>query len=147
LTLSRIEVPSTGRAYAAQEAKLKERVFEESTKHRWRIFIALFCSTSARLKCSGKNSQVGSDAVLNMVVGAFLALIFFGLPLAIIGLFIASTLDRRGGRPPKRIVFSREYSATTTNHGSDRRRRIIYGQSPAGTRASAERRPARIHGD
>ena len=29
--------------------------------------------------------------MLNMVIGAFLALAFFGLPLAIIGLFIAST--------------------------------------------------------
>jgi hypothetical protein len=87
-------------------------------------------------------------AVLNMVVGAFMALIFFGLPLAIIGLFIASTLDRRGGRAPERMVSSHEYPTSTTNHGGDRRRRIIYGQYPVGTRASAERNTlTRVHGD
>jgi hypothetical protein len=86
--------------------------------------------------------------VLNMVVGAFMALMFFGLPLAIIGLFIASTLDRRGGKPPKRMVSSHDYSASTTNRAGDRRRRIIYGQYPAGTRSSAERNTlTRVHGD
>ncbi len=34
-----------------------------------------------------------------MVIGAFVALFFLGLPLAIIGLFIASTLDRRSPGP------------------------------------------------
>lgn len=86
--------------------------------------------------------------VLNMLVGAFMALIFVGLPLAIIGLFVASTLDRRGGRPPKGLAVSRELSAAgpVANHGSDRRRRVIYGQYSAGTTASAERnRPTRVH--
>jgi hypothetical protein len=136
-----------GGAYVAQEARLKERTFEESTGHRWRIFIAPFLLDKRAIEVQWKEQPSRGDAVLNMVVGAFMALIFFGLPLAIIGLFIASTLDRRGGRPPKRIVSSREYSAATTNRGSDRRRRIIYGQYPAGTRASAEQRPTRVHGD
>ena len=87
--------------------------------------------------------------MLNMIVGAFVALIFLGLPLAIIGLFIASTLDRRGGRPSASFVASQELSvsAPVANHGGDRRRRIIYGQYPAGTRASVTRRPTRVHGD
>jgi hypothetical protein len=86
-------------------------------------------------------------AVLNMVVGAFMALIFLGLPLAIIGLFIASTLDRRGARPPESLASSQEHSASATSLGGDRRRRIIYGQYPVGTKASAERnRPTRVHG-
>jgi hypothetical protein len=84
-----------------------------------------------------------------MVLGAFLALIFLGLPLAIIGLFIASTLDRRAGRPPEDFAASRELSAPAPaiTHGGDRRRRIIYGQYSVGTAASAERnQPTRVHG-
>jgi hypothetical protein len=78
--------------------------------------------------------------VLNMVIGAFLALAFFGLPLAIIGLFIAGTLYRRGARPPEGFAASREpsVSAPVMNHG-DKRRRIIYGQYSTATTASAER--------
>ena len=86
--------------------------------------------------------------VLNMIVGAFMALIFLGLPLAIIGLFIASTLDRRGGRPSAGFVASQELSvsAPVANHGGDRRRRIIYGQYSVGKTASAElNRPTRVH--
>jgi hypothetical protein len=84
-------------------------------------------------------------AVLNMIIGAFMALIFLGLPLAIIGLFIASTLDRRGGRPPEHFVSSmgNPAAALVTN---DRRRRIIYGKHSVDTRALAERpRPTSIH--
>jgi hypothetical protein len=36
--------------------------------------------------------------MLQMVIGAVLALIFLGLPLATIGLFIMSVLDRRNKR-------------------------------------------------
>jgi hypothetical protein len=36
--------------------------------------------------------------MLAMLVGMLLALIFFGLPLAIIGLFVMSILDRRNKR-------------------------------------------------
>jgi hypothetical protein len=39
--------------------------------------------------------------VFAIIVGAVIALIVFGLPLAIIGLFIASILDRRNKRPPR----------------------------------------------
>lgn len=83
-----------------------------------------------------------------MIIGAFMALIFLGLPLAIIGLFIESTLDRRGGRAPAGFAESRESSASafTGKPGGDRRRRIVYGQYSVGTAASAKRnRPIRVH--
>jgi len=71
-----------------------------------------------------------------MIVGALMALIFLGLPLAIIGLFIGSTLDRGGARLPHDFAFAREHSALTTIVGGARRRRIIYGQYPLGSTAS-----------
>jgi hypothetical protein len=86
--------------------------------------------------------------VLEMVVGAFVALIFIGLPLAIIGLFIASTLDRRHAKPPEGHTESREpaVSVSGTNQGNDKRRRVIYGRYSVVTTASAERYEAtRVH--
>jgi hypothetical protein len=85
--------------------------------------------------------------VLDMVIGAFVALFFLGLPLAIIGLFIASTLDRRHARPPERFKALPEVSATATNYAGDRRRRIVYGRLLVVAPASAERHePTRVHG-
>jgi hypothetical protein len=93
-----------------------------------------------------RKSKSGGS-VLNLVIGAFVALFFLGLPLAIIGLFIASTLDRRHARPPESFKASPEASATATNHAADRRRRIIYGRLSVVTPASAERHePTRAHG-
>jgi hypothetical protein len=79
--------------------------------------------------------------VLNMIVGAFLAFVFVGLPLAIMALFIASIIDRRGARPPKGVVASAEPapSAFATSRGGDRRRRIVYGQHAVNPTAAAER--------
>ena len=76
-----------------------------------------------------------------MVVGAFVALIVFGLPLAIIGLFIASTLDRRQGRFDEGFKASPEptTSASSMRHDSNKRRRIIYGRYTGVSTASAER--------
>jgi hypothetical protein len=73
-----------------------------------------------------------------MVVGGFVALFFLGLPLAIIGLYIASTLDRRNARPPEGVTAAREPSASATNHGGEKRRRIIYGRYSVISTASAE---------
>jgi uncharacterized membrane protein len=100
----------------------------------------VFARQAAVWSAVERNAKSGG-AVLNMVIGAFAALAFFGLPLAIIGLFIASTLDRRHARPPEGFAASRESSASAsvTNHGGDRRRRIIYGQYSVSTTASAER--------
>jgi hypothetical protein len=47
------------------------------------------------LKC--KKSEV-EEIMLAMLVGMLLAFAFFGLPLAIIGLFAMSILDRRNKR-------------------------------------------------
>jgi hypothetical protein len=86
--------------------------------------------------------------VLDLVVGAFVALIVFGLPLAIIVLFIASTLDRRQGRFDEGFKASPEptTSASSMRHDSNKRRRIIYGRYSGGSLASAERLvPTRPH--
>ena len=78
--------------------------------------------------------------MLNMIVGAFLALAFFGLPLAIIGLFIAGTVDRRGAKPPQGYAASRESTPSTSAISQERyRRRIIYGGYSVGATASAKR--------
>jgi hypothetical protein len=80
-------------------------------------------------------------SVLGMIVGGFVAMVFLGLPLAIIGLFIASTFDRRDARAPRGYTASRQptLSASATSHEGDRRRRIIYGGYSVGATASAER--------
>ena len=78
--------------------------------------------------------------MLEMIVGAFVALFFLGLPLAIIGLFIASTLGRRNSRPPDGFTASQEPAASTSamSYAGDKRR-IIYGRYSVITTASAER--------
>jgi hypothetical protein len=50
----------------------------------------LFCSTRCRVEVQEK--EVGGYCMFAMVVGAAVALILIGLPLAIIGLFIMSIL-------------------------------------------------------
>jgi hypothetical protein len=86
--------------------------------------------------------------VLEMKVGAFVALFFLGLPLAIIGLFIASTLDRRNSRPPEGFTASQEPAASTSamDYAGDKRR-IVYGRYSVVTTATAERYElTRAHG-
>ena len=86
--------------------------------------------------------------MLDMMVGAFVTLIVFGLPLAIIGLFIAGTLDRRQGRFDEAFKASAEptTSASAMKHDSNKRRRIIYGRYAGVSIASAERLvPTRAH--
>jgi hypothetical protein len=75
-----------------------------------------------------------------MIVGAFVALFFLGLPLAIIGLFIASTLDRRNSRPPDGFTASQEPAASTSamNYAGDKRR-IVHGRNSVITTAPVER--------
>jgi hypothetical protein len=80
------------------------------------------------------------SAVLEMIVGAFVALFFLGLPLAIIGLFIASTLDRRNSRPPDGFTASQGRAASTSamNYAGDKRR-VVYGRYSVITTAPVER--------
>jgi hypothetical protein len=74
-----------------------------------------------------------------MFVGAFVALVFFGLPLAIIGLFIASILDRRNAISAEGFEASREpaVSVAAMDYGGDKRRRVIYGRYSVVTTVSA----------
>jgi hypothetical protein len=86
-----------------------------------------------------------------MVIGAFVALVLLGLPLAIIGLFIASTLDRRHAKPPKGYTALRDPapSAYATSQEGNKRRRIIYGGNSVAATAPVERNEptrARAHG-
>jgi hypothetical protein len=65
-----------------------------------------------------------------MIVGAVVALFLLGLPLAIITLFVASTLDRRAAnemhaRPLQVLPAALSFA----DYGKDKRRRIIYGRS------------------
>ena len=97
---------------------------------------------------SGDRSAVERKAklggsVLGMIVGAFVAFVFLGLPLAIIGLFIASTLDRRDARAPEGYTASRQpalASGSATSHEGDRPRRVIYGGYSVGAMLSRTRR-------
>jgi hypothetical protein len=84
--------------------------------------------------------------VLEMVVGALVALIVFGLPPAVIGLFIAGVLDRRQGRLDERFKASPEPTGSAMKHDSNERRRIIYGRYSVVSIQSAERLvPTRAH--
>jgi hypothetical protein len=87
----------------------------------------------------GRKAKSGGS-VLDMVIGAFVALVFLGLPLAIIGLFIASTLDRRHAKPPEGYTALRKPapSAYAASQEGNKRRRIIYGGYSVAT-APAER--------
>jgi hypothetical protein len=98
----------------------------------------------------GRKAKSGGS-VLDIVIGAFVALVFLGLPLAIIGLFIASTLDRRHAKPPKGYTALRDPapSAYATSQEGNKRRRIIYGGNSVAATAPVERNGptrARAHG-
>jgi hypothetical protein len=64
---------------------------------------------------------------------------FFGLPLAIIGLFIADTLDRQGAKAPAADTTSQQPTPSTSamSQEGDRRRRIVYGGYSANATALA----------
>jgi hypothetical protein len=69
--------------------------------------------------------------VLAILVGAAVALIVFGLPLAIIGLFVASILDRRN----KRTVEGHQESAFVGTKPLYRAGSEQDGAEPAGRKA------------
>ena len=84
-----------------------------------------------------------------MIIGAFVALLVFGLPLAIIALFITSTLERMAARAPESIKAMQPTptSAFLPHYGNDRRRRIIYGQPfLISARKSDPKQQARLNG-
>ncbi len=84
------------------------------------------------------------DAVFNLAVGGLVAALFLGLPTAIIGLFVFSTLDRRQMKPPDSGIGSRDSAhSVLADEPSDRRRRVVYGRHSAATAAKQEE-PERI---
>jgi hypothetical protein len=83
--------------------------------------------------------------MLEMIIGAFVALLVFGLPLAIIALFVASTLERRPASAPESIkaLHPTPTSAFLPHYGDHKRRRIIYGSSSL---VSARKSDPRLNG-
>jgi hypothetical protein len=67
--------------------------------------------------------------MIDMIVGAVVALFLLGLPLAIITLFVASTLEGRVANEvhaePLQVL---PHALSFANYGKDKRRRIIYGR-------------------
>jgi hypothetical protein len=68
--------------------------------------------------------------VFNLVVGAIVGLILIGLPVAIIGLFIASVMDRRNLKPDQNTAISPSTSVPEADTGRGNRRVITYGWYP-----------------
>ena len=84
--------------------------------------------------------------MLEMIVGGFVALFLLGLPLAIIALFVASTLERRpvNAEKAKPLQVLRT-QPLVTNHDNDKRRRILYGRpSSSGTEVPEHKKPGRL---
>jgi hypothetical protein len=84
--------------------------------------------------------------MLEMIVGGFVALFLLGLPLAIIALFVASTLERRpvNAEKAKPLQVLRT-QPLVTNHDNDKRRRILYGRpSSSGTEVPEHKKPGHL---
>jgi hypothetical protein len=84
--------------------------------------------------------------MLEMIVGGFVALFLLGLPLAIIALFIASTLERRPANAekakPLQVLAAKPLM---TKYGNDKRRRILYGRpSSSVTEVPEHKKPGRL---
>jgi hypothetical protein len=81
-----------------------------------------------------------------MIVGGFVALFLLGLPLAIIALFVASTLERRPVNAEKAEPLKvLRTQPLVTNHDNDKRRRILYGRpSSSGTEVPEHKKPGHL---
>jgi hypothetical protein len=79
--------------------------------------------------------------VFNFVVGAILAFILIGLPIGIVGLFVASILDRRNASPDRnsKTLPQPMAPAAEASHGGSNRRPIIYGRHLMVPTVSGER--------
>lgn len=83
--------------------------------------------------------------MLNLLIGAIVAFILIGLPLAIIGLFIASVIDRRNAKPGQKTGTVPLASTPEEETGRENRRAIIYGRHPMVPATSGDRsKPVRI---
>ncbi len=78
--------------------------------------------------------------MFNLVAGTILTLVFFGIQLAIIGLFITSILDRRTARSDQAIKTSSEAASSAFEvNGGKYRRVITYGRESSVTTATNDR--------
>jgi flagellar basal body-associated protein FliL len=84
--------------------------------------------------------------MLEMIIGGFVALFLLGLPLAIIALFIASTLERRPANAEKaKPLQVLRTQPLVTNYDNDKRRRIIYLRpSPSVTEVPEHNKPGHL---
>ena len=83
--------------------------------------------------------------MLEMIVGGFVALFLLGLPLAIIALFVASTLERRpvNAEKAKPLKVLRT-QPLVTNYDNDKRRRIIYLRPSSVTEVPEHNKPGHL---
>jgi hypothetical protein len=68
--------------------------------------------------------------MLNFVIGGFIALVFLGLPLAIIALFVAGSLEKRPIAVSERSSLAKDLAPASDRLAEERRynrRRIVYG--------------------
>ena len=98
-----------------------------------------FCSTSRRLAVQATRSR--GHSMLAMIVGAAVAFIFVAVPLAIIGLFIVSILDRRRGRAGEFAKRSVPVSEEAARGGEAARIRIRESRVRASRPVGAPPRP------
>ena len=77
--------------------------------------------------------------MFNLAVGAIVGLILIGLPAAIIGLFIASVMDRRNPKPDQKTATLSPTSVPEADTGRGNRRVITYGRHPMVPTTSADR--------
>jgi hypothetical protein len=82
----------------------------------------------------------GGHRVFNFVAGFILAIVFFGVPLGIIGLFVASILDRRAASLDQASKTSPKVATAGFEVKGDRNRRVvIYGRQSTVTTAADDR--------
>ena len=66
--------------------------------------------------------------MFNLAVGGIVGLILIGLPVAIIGLFIASVMDRRNPKPDQKTAALPLIPVPEADTGRGKRRVITYGR-------------------
>jgi hypothetical protein len=88
--------------------------------------------------------------MLNFIVGGFVALFLLGLPLAIIALFLVSSLEKRPIAESKRDGLAVDLVPALDPLAEERRykrRRIVYGgHSVMATRPLSREQSVRFHG-
>jgi hypothetical protein len=85
--------------------------------------------------------------VLKLAVGAVVGLILIGLPVAIVGLFVVSVMDRRNAKPDQKTATLPPPAAPEAEIGGGNRRGITYRRHPMAPAPPAHRsKPKRTAG-